>query len=293
MRLTSPAFACRLLLLAAVLAPAGIAPAADPDRPLGWHGETMPEGLVRGDRPGEYLWLKDRSVMVYVPPGPFAMGSDDGDPDERPVHEVELDGFYVDKYEVSWRQWRLSGLPLPKDIDGAPIKDYKPVWGRADELPVSYVDWHDAQAYAAWVGKRLPTEAEWEKAARGTDGRVYPWGDEPPSFARAVWKEHPIGKEQPAPVTCCTAGASPYGVLNMAGNVFEWCEDLYDPTYYARSPARNPVNREAGDRRVLRGGAFVLEAGQLRAALRNRQYAEEGQDYVGFRLVLSQRPGGR
>lgn len=252
----------------------------------GWHGETVPEGLVRGEDEGEYVWAKDGSVMVYVPAGEFPMGSADGPYDEKPVHSVELDAFYVDKYETSWRQWRLSGLPLPKDIDGKPIDEHKPVWGRDDRLPVSYIEWGEAQAYAAWVGKRLPTEAQWEKAARGTDGRIYPWGDEPPSFEAAVWNDHPVGKRQPAPVDCCPEGASPYGAENMAGNIFEWVEDYYDPRYYERSPAKNPVNRERSEHRVLRGGAFIHPISQLRSALRNRQYSEEGQDYVGFRLVL-------
>ena len=253
----------------------------------GWHGETLPEGLVRSEVEGEYRWIADDSVMVYVPAGPFLMGDDEGPRDERPMRSVHLGAYYIDKYETSWRQWRLSGLPLPKDIDGRPIKKHKPFWGRGDELPVTYMKWHDAVAYADWVGKRLPTEAEWEKAARGTDGRDYPWGDEPPTFERAVWKEHPIGREQPAPVDCCGAGASPYGVYNMVGNVFEWCQDLYDAGYYAEAPDHDPVQTSEGDRRVLRGAAFVLDAEDLRVTLRNRQYAIEGQDYVGFRLVVS------
>ena len=254
---------------------------------LGWHDEVMPEGLQRGPREGEYLWPKDASIMVYVPPGTFPMGSEEGDPDEQPVRDVFLDGFYIDKYEVSWRQWRLSGLPVPKDIDGGPVPEHKPIWGRGDDLPVTYMKWHDAKAYAAWVGKRLPSEAEWEKAARGTDGREYPWGNEPPTFERAVWKEHPIGKESPAPVDCCEAGVSPYGVHNMAGNAFEWCEDWYDAKFYSRAPDRNPINLEKRRHKVLRGGAFVLDPIDLRAPLRYRQYAIEGQDYVGFRTALS------
>lgn len=258
------------------------------DASLGWHGESMPEGLERGEAEGDYLWSKDGSIMVYVPAGEFPMGSEKGDPDEMPVREVYLDGYYIDKYEVTWRQWRLSGLPVPKDIDGGPVPDHKPIWGRGDKTPVTYMKWHDAKAYAAWVGKRLPSEAEWEKAARGTDGREYPWGNEPPTFERAVWKEHPIGKESPAPVDCCAAGVSPYGVYNMAGNAWEWCEDWYDSKYYAKAPDRNPVNLERRRHKVLRGGAFILDPKDLRAPLRYRQYAIEGQDYVGFRTVLSQ-----
>lgn len=259
---------------------------------VGWHGEPMPDGLRRGEAEGEYVWRKDGSVMVYVPAGEFTLGRDDGPVDERPARRVHLDAFYIDKYETTWRQWRLSGLGPLKDIDGGPIPETKPVWGRGDDLPVSYIRWHDAVDYAAWVGKRLPTEAEWEKAARGVDGRLYPWGDEHPTFERAVWKEHPIGKDEPAPVDCCPAGASPYGAENMAGNVFEWVRDAYDGKAYRTAAERNPLHEaedagtEFGERRVMRGGAFVLDREDMGATIRNRQYPVEGQDYVGFRLVV-------
>lgn len=253
----------------------------------GWHGEPMPDGLERSDVEGEYRWKKDGAIMVYVPRGPFTMGSNEGHRDESPAREVFLDSYYIDKHEVSWGQWRAAGMPLPRDINGKPILDTKPFWGRADDLPVSYMTWTNATDYAAWAGKRLPSEAEWEKAARGTDGRRFPWGNDEPTFERAVWKDHPIGKEQPAPVDCCAAGASPYGALNMAGNVFEWVEDVYDRGFYASAPGPNPVNRGEGRHRVLRGGAFVLEIEDLSTTLRNRQYPEEGQDYVGFRTAVS------
>lgn len=267
-----------------------VVPAVDAAPPRGWHGEAMPSGLRRGSVEGEYLWEKDASVMVYVPAGPFTMGSEDGDADETPVRRVHLSGYYIDKYEVTWRQWRLSGLPELKDLDGRPIPSYKPVWGRDDDLPVTYIQWPDAVAYGEWVGKRLPTEAEWEKAARGDDGRTYPWGEAAPTFDLAVWKEHPIGREAPAPVDCCPQGASPYGALNMVGNAFEWCADFYAKDYYSRAPEHDPFNAaDPRGRRVLRGGSFVLDAEDLRVTLRNRQYPSEGQDYVGFRLVVSGR----
>lgn len=252
----------------------------------GWHGEPLPEGLVKGEAEGEYVWQKDGAVMVYVPAGTFPMGDEDGAFDEKPVREVDLDAFYIDKYEITWKQWRQSGLGLPRDIDGKPIKEWKPVWGRGDELPVSYIKYEDARSYAEWSGRQLPTEAQWEKAARGTDGRTFPWGDAEPSFEQAVWNDHPIGERQPAPVDCCPEGASPYGAENMAGNVMEWVRDYYDSHYYRKAPDRNPVNTEESEHRVLRGGSFVGEIEDLRASLRNRQYPEEGQDYVGFRLVV-------
>ena len=214
---------------------------ADEER-AGWHGEVMPEGLERSAVEGEYVWHKDGSVMVYVPPGEFPRGSEDGEADERPVRQIYLDGFYIDKYEVSWKQWHASGLPLPRDIDNRPIKHFKPNWGRGDELPVSYIKWEDAQAYCDWVGKRLPTEAEWEKAARGTDGRTYPWGEEEPSFNHAVWNKHPIGEVQPAPVECCEDGASPYGALNMAGKDFEL--KIYPPSPFHNALTINYVQQE-------------------------------------------------
>ncbi len=254
---------------------------------IGWHGEVMPEGLARGEQEGEYVWHKDGSVMVYVPPGKFPMGSTEGDPDEKPVHEVDVSGFYIDKYEVSWGQWKLSGLPFSDNPQSRLNRPRGPDWGILDDHPVSSVSWRDAQAYVAWAGKRLPTEAEWEKAARGTDGRTYPWGNEPPDFERAVWKEHPIAAQSTAPVDWGPAGASPYGALNMAGNVYEWCEDVYDRGYYSRSPERDPLHQGPGRYRVLRGGAFVLEAEDLRSALRYRLLEIDRAPYIGLRAALS------
>lgn len=265
-------------------------PAAAGDADLGWHGEEMPEGLERGAEEGEYVWKRDGSVMVYVPPGAFPMGSDDGDPDERPVHEVWLDGFYIDKYEVSWGQWKLSGLPYSDNPASRRNLPRAPDWGILDEDPVLNVSWHDARKYVGWAGKRLPTEAEWEKAARGTDGRKYPWGDEEPDFDRAIWKPHPIAAEKTAPVVSFESGASPYGAVHMAGNAYEWCEDVYEADYYGRSPQRNPVNEGPGQYRVLRGGAFVLELEDLRSALRYRLLPIDRGPYIGFRAAVSQGP---
>jgi formylglycine-generating enzyme required for sulfatase activity len=253
---------------------------------LGWHDEVMPEGLSRGEKQGEYVWAKDGSVMVYVPAGTFPMGSNDGQSDEAPVHQVYLDAYYIDKFEVTWRQWKDSGLPYRVSPLSRHPEPKAPDWGIVDEQPVTYVDWSFAKKYTDLMGKRLPTEAEWEKAARGTDGRLYPWGNEPPTFDRAVWRDHPTAKEMLEVVDCCEEGASPYGAVNMAGNVYEWCEDLYHAGYYAESPENNPVNREKGYERVLRGGAFPLEVEDLTTTLRYPLMPEDQTSYIGFRAVL-------
>lgn len=270
----------------------GTRDARDGDVRRGWHGEPMPAGMERGEHEGEYVWTKDGAIMRWVPPGHFQLGSEDGDPDERPVRRIWLDGFYVDQHEVSWARWKLSGLPYTDEAQSRRPVPFAPDWGLRDGDPVLNVTWDDARAWARWAGKELPTEAQWEKAARGTDGRTYPWGDEPPTFERAVWLDHPVALESTAPVDCCAAGASPYGVRNMAGNVYEWVLDVYDAGFYERAPERNPVNLPADGeggpdvRRVLRGGAYVLEEEDLRAALRYRLYQRDRTPYIGFRTVV-------
>jgi len=266
-----------------LLAAAGAAP-DDPRR--GWHGETMPEGLSRAKKEGEYIWKKDGTVMVYVPPGAFTMGSDQGEPSAKPMHRVELDGFYIDKFEVSWRRWKESGLPYLTEVNERIQQVQPPDWGLHDAQPVVHVTWHDAKRYAAWAGKRLPTEAEWEKAARGTDGRTYPWGNDPPTYERAMWVDHPLSRTSTAPVNCCEAGASPYGAVNMAGNVWEWCEDTYQPDYYARSPKKNPVNLGQGDLKILRGGALQLGPTFMRTYNRYWLTDVDRISDIGFRTAL-------
>ena len=281
-----------VLLLFAPLALAAAAPPSPPapgaETRLGWHGETMPEGLRRGKKEGDYVWKKDGSIMVYVPPGPFTMGTDKGQIYERPAHTVELDGFYIDKYEVSWRQWKASGLPYLVERNDRLMVVQAPDWGIHDGQPVVNVDWDEAESYAAWAGKRLPTEAEWEKAARGTDGREYPWGNEPITVERAMWVDHPLSETSTAPVNCCAAGASPYGAFNMAGNVWEWCEDSYTPDFYQRSPRKNPLNRDGKTvEKIVRGGAMQLSPNFLHTYSRYWLSNVDRISDVGFRLVVS------
>jgi formylglycine-generating enzyme required for sulfatase activity len=172
--------------------------------------------------------------MALVPAGSFVMGSDtQGEMDERPAHRVDLRAFYIDRFEVTVGQYaacvRARACQRPRKLD--------PRFSEPDR-PVVGVSWHDAKAYCAFAGKRLPTEAEWEKAARGAQGRIYPWGDDPPHTRHGCfgWQEN-----RPCRPGSRPDGDSQYGVSDMAGGVWEWVEDVYDAGYYPRSPVDNPT----------------------------------------------------
>ena len=201
----------------------------------------------------ESAHFPDRS-MVLVPTGEFRMGSFGGDPDELPVHKVYLGAFFMDKYQVTVSQYMRFLEATPHDSPPEWTLMNKPT---NQSRPVANVDWVDADAYCKWAGKRLPTEAEWEKAARGTDGRVYPWGNEPPTRFHAnsgkeVWSNH----SALSPVGTFEEGKSPYGIYDMAGNVWEWVSDWYDQEYYQTSPPQNPSGPRRGSHKVVRGGSW-------------------------------------
>lgn len=211
--------------------------------------------------------VKDLAPMVLVPAGEFTMGSNEGNDDERPVHRIHLDAYYIDKYEVTVGQYG--------EFLDANSFDPPPSWTTMaqpsyENRPVVNVDWKDANNYCRWAGKRLPTEAEWEKAARGTDQRIYPWGNDPPTpqranYGKTTWNNHtalvPVGQLED--------GKSPYGIYDLAGNVWEWVSDWYDPDYYTNSPLRNPTGPEAGKYKVMRGGSWDLVPENLRSSRRD------------------------
>ena len=203
-------------------------------------------------------------AMVLIPAGEFTMGSQDGDSDERPAHKVQLNAFSIDVYEVTVGQYEEF---LRSGEARVPL-DWKTMnQSRYHKLPVANIDWADAAAYCKWAGKRLPTEAEWEKAARGTDGRLYPWGNDPPTPLHANYgKTGAHNYDALVPVGTLEAGKSPYGVYDMAGNVWEWVSDWYDSDYYKNSPQQNPEGLPTGGFKVIRGGSWNTSARNLRSS---------------------------
>ena len=228
----------------------------------------------------------DGAVMVYLPAGEFLMGSAEDDPtaddDEKPQHTLYLDAFWIDKTEVTNAQYRQCVEAGACEEPGCWYIEE----ASAPDQPVVCVDWYDAQVYAEWVGGRLPTEAEWEKAARGTDGRLWPWGNEPPDkdlcnfLGDNVGQATPVGQYSPR-------GDSPYGCADMAGNVWEWLADWYGVDYYTSSPSRNPQGPESGDERVLRGGSFSDSQSSIRCAHRFRIDPDYWGRDQGFRVVVA------
>ena len=232
---------------------------------------------------------RDSAPMVFVPPGEFTMGSNDGDSDEKPVHTVYLDAFWIDKFEVTNTQYAAC---LNAGACKSPSQNNSNTRGgyfgnpQFNNYPVIYVSWNDANAYCAWTGERLPTEAEWEKAARGTDGRVYPWGNEWDQ-TRLNWRDSILRPGDTTADGSYPSGASAYGALDMAGNVWEWVADWYDATYYANSPRNNPKGPASGLNRALRGGAWSTDPSTVRASDRSNYDPDGHIDVIGFRCAQS------
>jgi formylglycine-generating enzyme required for sulfatase activity len=226
--------------------------------------------------------------MVEIPEGLFTMGLDgiQALEDERPKHQVSLAAFLLDTYEVTTAQYAAF---LAATTRAAPWQ-----WNTVDltlhrDRPVIGVDWSDADAYCRWKGKRLPTEAEWEKSARGTDGRLYPWGNRSPhkdlaNFALGARFSY---SQVLMPVQSYEQGKSPYGLYQMAGNVWEWVQDWYQTNYYEVSPDHNPQGPEQGQFKVLRGGSWSDLPKYLLTYGRFKLPPETRNSYTGFRCAKS------
>lgn len=225
----------------------------------------------------------DGMAQVYVPEGKFSMGTDDKEAQKnRPAHGVVLSAFWIDQTEVSNRMFALcveAGECKPPLVGGN-----NTYYGKSgyDDYPVVYVSWESADTYCRWAGRRLPTEAEWEKAARGTDGRLYPWGDNLPDMTLANFDNN-IG--EPVPVDRYPLGASPYGALNMAGNVREWVADWFHEFYYIVAPRANPLGPPSGGAKSLRGGSYLDDGNEIRVF--NRFFHPPGSPGInrGFRCA--------
>ncbi len=234
----------------------------------------------------------DDAPMVLIPKGEFWMGVDGsiGLEDEQPRHEVWTNEFYIDKFEVTTERYANFLAAAPRT---APL-----FWRTVDlELhanrPVIGVTWYDAQAFCLWAGKRLPTEAEWEKAARGSDERRYPWGNQSPNSDLANFAVGARFSYSQAlmPVGSYKKAKSPYGVMDMSGNVWEWVSDWYDGRYYERSPVFNPTGPEQGELKVLRGGSWSELPSYLLTYGRFKLPADTRNSFTGFRCAQSRLTG--
>ena len=241
------------------------------------------------DKPKKITWEEDGKEMVLIPAGSFEMGDhfSEGNEDELPVHRVTLGAFYMDTHEVTVGQFKQFVNQTGYDYDHMwdDVAKYSP----GDDYPMIYVNWNDATAYAEWAGKRLPTEAEWEYAARGgLVGQRYVWGDDEKlarDYANYEWVEGKDKWELCSPVGSFKPNG--YGLYDMAGNVLEWCADRYDGNYYTNSPANNPQGQEDSiyKYRVLRGGSWLALTNSLRLAYRPIDNPNSRYIYYGFRCV--------
>jgi formylglycine-generating enzyme required for sulfatase activity len=246
-------------------------------------------------------------VMVNVPEGEFTMGSNEGYSDEQPVHTVYLDAYWIDQTEVTNAMYTLcvsAGACQPPDNYSSYTRDSYYGNPAYNDYPVLYVDWYAAQAYCQWAdNSRLPTEAEWEKAARGTDGRIYPWGsswdvrttrrlnfsdkNDPTGPSDTIADD---GNADTALVGSYPSGASPYGAYDLAGNVWEWVNDWYDENYYSKSPQSNPQGPASGQYRVIRGGSWLNDEYVVRSAIRSWDTPVDTGDPLGFRCARGTSP---
>jgi formylglycine-generating enzyme required for sulfatase activity len=255
---------------------------------------SRPQQVAMGTMPPMITNAKDGSELIMIPAGEFLMGSPsgEGDNDEHPQHRVYLNAYYIGKYEVTNAQFARFVNDTGYNAGG----DWKKYYNSSTaDHPVVCVSWNDAKAYCNWSNLRLPTEAEWEKAARGTDGRKYPWGDNWDA-QRCNWWQGPqlsgmaniSNGRGTLSVGSFPSGASPYGCMDMAGNVWEWCNDWYGENYYSQSPQSNPEGPGSGSLRVLRGGSWAYDLPYyFRAAVRCWLNPDYWNFVNGFRVARS------
>jgi formylglycine-generating enzyme len=235
------------------------------------------------ERRKEILPGANKRLMVHVSSGPFTMGGRDEDSprSERPAHTVFLSDYYISKYPVTNQEYRefvqCTGHRIPIHWQRGTFP------AGTGNHPIANVSWQDADAFARWRGARLPSEAEWEKAARGTDERPYPWGTRFTEGERCN-ANNQVGTT--TPVNEFPDGRSFYELWDMAGNVYEWCQDYYDEEYYKSSPATNPKGPDGGQERVVRGGCYIESRAALRTTHREGVSEVTTRDTIGFRIAM-------
>ena len=275
-------------------------------------------------------WIRhsDGMVMEFVPMGEFEMGSETGNSNELPIHPVSLDAFWIDRTEVTNAMFQtfVNAMGYITDAEKSVASIVAENWSVSNGLtaganwnsprgpsssitgmenhPVVHVSWMDARTYCSWAGARLPTEAEWEKAARGPENNLYPWGDQPPAgnllnFLDSSAAEINLvpnlypdmlvndGYIFTAPVGSFPEGASWVGAQDLAGNVWEWVNDYYSEDYYQSSPQNNPLGPSAGEQRIARGGGWLSDASRVRVSFRSGVDPSATTDSRGFRCALT------
>lgn len=273
-----------------------------------------PAMAFASESPGEKTG-RDGALMVYVEEGPFVMGTDEEDIGViAPKHNVYLSAFYMDKYEVTNEMFagflnaarpaegrdavRDKWIVLRSDLSRNERADWWPTeivfenggysaFQGFERFPVLSVSWEAADAYCKWAGRRLPTEAEWEKAARGgLKEKNFPWGNELPTGALVYEREWKSNEDPPPTEAVGNYPPNALGIYDMAGNVWEWCSDWFHPGYYYDSPNRNPKGPDTGFEKVLRGGSWISKLWDLRVANRNYSPPFSADDAVGFRCAM-------
>ena len=235
---------------------------------------------------------RDSVEMILIPSGSFLMGSGkaEGRPDEKPQKTIHLDAYSIDAFEVTNKRYLAFIHKTGRKEPPNPYSEKKlSEEAGVDSMPVVQVTWYDAVDYCRWAGKRLSTEAEWEKAARGVKGAAFPWGEESPGTIKANYKRSWDGINTLWPVGSHPKASSPFGVHDMAGNVREWVRDWYAPDYYQTGPTRNPLGPKEGILKVIKGGSWHSFIGDIRPASRGKGGFALKTDGIGFRCAKSEK----